>query len=178
MAGHSGGPRVKASVCGHEVRDRVLRCRPCWREHRRAVSEATLEARFRERFLQGPECWVWTGVRTKGGYGQLGRRYAHRYSYELAFGQIPAGMSVRHSCDNPPCVRPDHLSLGTQNDNMRDMVARDRQGRAKLTWGQVHDIRQRYEAGGITQQQLADEHGVLRVAIYEILHGRSWREVA
>lgn len=83
------------------------------------------------------ECIEWPGARDHNGYGYgritIGRkRYRvsqHRMAYELAYGPIPKGMFVLHSCDNPPCVNVTHLRLGTQVDNMADTVARGRQGR-------------------------------------------------
>ena len=78
-------------------------------------------------------CWVWNAGRASFGYGALKsnqkRIRAHRFSYERSFGEIPKGMIVRHSCDNPPCVNPAHLELGTMRDNTRDMMKR---GRAKF----------------------------------------------
>lgn len=76
-------------------------------------------------------CWLWTGTRNLQGYGTTTHRSlpigAHRLAYELTHGfTIPAGMIVMHTCDNPPCVNPDHLRLGTQRDNVRDMTARGR----------------------------------------------------
>lgn len=76
-------------------------------------------------------CWVWSGARTRAGYGALriGGKVvsAHRLSYAHSKGPIPAGMFVRHKCDNPSCVRPSHLELGTPQDNASDMVIRGRQ---------------------------------------------------
>lgn len=79
------------------------------------------------------ECWEWRGFRNedRGGYGQLrhdGRQaWAHRIAWELSNGQdVPAGLYVRHACDNPPCCNPAHLSTGTQRDNMQDAKARGR----------------------------------------------------
>lgn len=90
----------------------------------------------------GDGCWTWTGTRSKtgqrgsyhrgAGYGHFmvadqKRVQAHRYSWELHFGPIPAGMVVCHRCDNPTCVRPDHLWLGTHKDNVHDMIRKGRQ---------------------------------------------------
>jgi hypothetical protein len=75
-------------------------------------------------------CWIWTGRRYTKGYGQASFRgrniRAHRYAYEAWKGPIPAGMMVLHSCDNPPCVNPDHLRIGTARDNMMDAIQRGR----------------------------------------------------
>lgn len=71
-------------------------------------------------------CWNWQGCRKERGYGHTGRGYAHRRSYELFKGPIPKGRSVLHRCDNPPCINPDHLRVGTQADNIADMVGKGR----------------------------------------------------
>ncbi len=78
------------------------------------------------------QCWIWTAGKQGKGYGQFYRAKrepigAHRYSWELANGRpVPAGMQVMHSCDNPPCVNPAHLSVGTCADNLRDCADKGR----------------------------------------------------
>lgn len=116
----------------------------------------TLEERFWAKVdnRNGEGCWTWNGDSYPKGYGRLkidgkGKR-AHRISYELFCGPIPDGLHVLHKCDNPACVRPDHLWVGTNKDNIRDKVKKGRQahnrgvnhGRAKLTPKQVMKIRQ------------------------------------
>lgn len=72
-------------------------------------------------------CWLWNGPIDSYGYGMHGKRRAHRFSFEI-HNSPPGDLFVCHRCDNPPCVNPDHLFLGTQQDNMNDMVAKDRSG--------------------------------------------------
>jgi hypothetical protein len=95
-----------------------------------------IETRLWEKVQKEPNggCWLWTGGTTNGGYGVIGvgrgrLHRAHRISWEIANGPIPDGLKVLHRCDNPPCVNPAHLFLGTQVDNMRDCAAK---GRHKL----------------------------------------------
>ena len=83
-------------------------------------------------------CWLWLSACTSQGYGTLSTgmkwRLAHRLSYEVFVGPIPEGLVVRHSCDNPPCVNPEHLLIGTNKDNMQDAVARGRMEHGSSRW--------------------------------------------
>lgn len=90
------------------------------------------------------ECWLWTAGKSGFGHGRFaieGKLYSpHRISYTIAHGRIPLspayhGTVVRHTCDNPACCNPDHLELGSQRDNARDMVTRDRQPWSTRKWG-------------------------------------------
>ena len=92
--------------------------------------------RFLKKIRKTNECWIWTAALDKDGYGVF--RYknkekykykAHRFSYEFFIGEIPKGKLVCHTCDNPPCVNPYHLFLGTRKDNTQDML---KKGRSKL----------------------------------------------
>lgn len=103
--------------------------------HRREFSRSPLADRLAGKYQIDPTtgCWNWTACTDKHGYGQIalggkhgGQALAHRVSYELHVGQIPDGMMVLHSCDNPACINPAHLRIGTQIDNMADMASRDR----------------------------------------------------
>lgn len=89
--------------------------------------------RFWRHVEKGEGCWLWTGFCTPTGYGKTSveRRpaYAHRVSWELRYGPIPRGLYVCHSCDNPSCVRPDHLFVATQRENLRDMSLKGRGSR-------------------------------------------------
>jgi hypothetical protein len=131
------------------------------------------------------ECWIWTGAKNQKGYGNLvfEGEYArpHRVVYEHEIGPIPPGMHVLHRCDNPSCVNPEHLFLGTNLDNRHDMFAKGRHphgpthGNAKLSWGAVHEARVRNVLGE-SASALAREFGVSAVQMQRVVGGRSYLE--
>lgn len=141
----------------------------------------TPEQRFWPHVATGPGCWEWTRARNSGGYGTFvypDGQLAHRFSWIVSFGPIPDGLDVLHKCDNPPCVRPDHLFLGTDADNAADKVAKGRSytyhGRGqKLTWGIVERIRAD-RAQGVQLGALAEEHGVTVDTVWRITSYRTW----
>lgn len=95
------------------------------------------------------DCWEWCGKADGHGYGVfvvMNRQLrAHRYAWEITFGPIPAGLNVCHHCDNPPCIRPEHLFVGTQVDNMQDAKAKGRMSMPPRRTGDAHWSRQRPE---------------------------------
>lgn len=105
-------------------------------------------ARFWAKVNRGTGCWEWLGERNNKGYGRFPtysrdsrkRLLAHRVSYTLHHGQIPAGMVVMHACDNPGCVNPEHLSIGTQQDNLRDALAKGRVDMSGLAVGRKMSV--------------------------------------
>ncbi|RAV17505.1 hypothetical protein DQP57_00325 [Mycobacterium colombiense] len=138
-----------------------------------------LRARFEAKYVRGEpdECWEWRGYRDRQGYGRmrlLGEQVAARISYRLYRGDIPTGLVILHLCDNPPCVNPGHLRVGTIGGNNKDRAAKGRNaprrpgGHNKLTDSQVREIRERYEAGE-RQYALADEYGVNQSNISRIV---------
>ena len=88
--------------------------------------------RFWNNILKKAKCWEWQGLKFPSGYGRIGQKYAHRFSYELYYDKIPKGMCVCHTCDNPSCVNPEHLWIGTRADNNRDRVKKGRSRKSKI----------------------------------------------
>ena len=156
-----------------------------------------LEERFWDKVQKTDGCWLWAGAATNDGYGVLRSGpepskiiRAHCLSYEIHFGPIPAGNDICHQCDNPPCVRPDHLFAGTAHDNTADMMAKgrhnrtpensargERHGMAKLTEVQVLAIRAEYAAGKTSHRKLAAKYGVSEREILFILHRHHWTHI-
>jgi len=173
---------------------------------------ASALARFWSRIdtpAEPDRCWEWQSTRNDAGYGVLSLcsvyYRVHRIMWALEHGPIPQGLYVLHDCDNPPCVNPAHLFLGTKSDNSRDMVAKGRNvakthpellargerspvhqhpelyrgekhGKHKLTWEQVRTIRRMYAEGGVSQPQLGRIFGVTHVTIGNIVRHKIWRE--
>lgn len=145
--------------------------------------------RFWSHVQKSDGCWVWVGTIDRYGYGKFKyRQYMHsgsRFSWTLHFGEIPCGLCVLHQCDNPACVNPDHLFLGTHQENMADKVRKGRSkkgvpcnvgesnGRAKLTPEDVREIR-RLLADGWTQTRLALRFGVSTTTVAGIASGARW----
>lgn len=139
-------------------------------------------SRFWSRVEKRDRCWLWSGCRVRG-YGHLRVGgvlvRAHRFAWEVAFGPVPPGHSVCHHCDNPACVNPGHLFLGTHAENMRDMAIKGRScpwpgesnPRAKLTADEVAEIRRRPDP----RSTLAREFGVSLSLISAIRNRRVWR---
>lgn len=133
-------------------------------------------------------CWEWTANRHYKGYGLFGfgrkTHKTHRVAYRLTKGEIPDGIQVCHHCDNPPCVNPEHLFLGTNKQNSDDMMAKGRnkplkgeanKGGGKLTWENVREIRA-LRATGLSQQSIADKFAVSQPMIGLIVRGEKWKE--
>ena len=154
-------------------------------------AHATLEERLWRKVEKTEGCWNWLGGKRANGYGQIqeggkGSRglLPHRVSYELANGPIPDGLVVMHSCDNPSCVNPAHLTVGTYKDNMDDMAAKgrrkpgrpigDRNFNAKLDEDMVRFIRANPQRG---HKDLADELGVKPNTVRGVRIGRTWTHI-
>jgi hypothetical protein len=143
-------------------------------------------------------CWLWTGATGDFGYGSFGagtgrknQRHvsAHRYAYELMHGPIPEGLYVLHNCDVPGCCRPSHLRLGTQKENIHDMILKGREatpeqkslpgeknGRARLNVVDVVVIRNLFKRG-MSASKIAECIGILRANASKIVHRRIWKHI-
>ncbi len=153
---------------------------------RRRADEASDEHRFFLRVSKTVGCWPWIGPLCDRGYGKFntGKRYirAHRWIWQHMHGAIASKIEVRHRCDNPKCVNPDHLELGTHQQNMADMTSRNRQakgsavGKAKLTESAVVEARQAWRAG-TTIQSLSEQHGTDPATMSRALRGITWKHV-
>ena len=145
-----------------------------------------LADRFWSKVDKSADCWVWTAHRDHNGYGRFQiddyPRIAHRIAWELSYGLIPNGLWVLHRCDNPPCVRPEHLFLGTAADNYLDARSKNRMplgeshpsSRLKLV--QVMEIR-RLGLKGLSQRQIASQFGVAQPTVGKILRREKWAHV-
>jgi hypothetical protein len=148
-----------------------------------------LEELFQRKTIRQGDCWIWQGS-TAGKYGKVWRREdqggtitAHRLSYIHHKGPIPEGMIVMHSCDTPRCVNPDHLSVGTWQDNMHDMAAKGRAVRrgptgtscamSKLNDDLVREIRSTNEP----IPALAERLGITTRTIHDVRSRKTWRHV-
>lgn len=135
-------------------------------------------------------CWEWQGSVTEKGYGRFDVSInnktkhfrAHRISYELCIGDIPPNIMVCHECDNPSCINPEHLFLGTNADNIADMMKKNRQrkgeihGRNKLSLDEVQYIKSfpKYHGSGV---KLAEQFAVSKTTIYDIRNGKRWKHL-
>jgi hypothetical protein len=154
------------------------------------IAARSLLDRLREKYRVNPAtgCWEWTASLKRNGYGQIGVRTpkptmldAHRASWIAHRGPIPRKMQVLHTCDVKACVNPDHLWLGTQKDNVRDMFDKGRSNpralkgeehyAARFTWEQIEAIR----ADQRTQVAIATDYGVRQGYISKIKRNQKWR---
>lgn len=148
----------------------------------------TLKNRFYEKFKVNNKtgCWEWNAGERSSGYGgfQVGKKFqkASRVSWEIHNGPIPVGdgahgICVCHICDNRLCVNPDHLFLGTHQDNMRDKVLKDRHGTAKLTINQVRIVKRLLGFKTLSQAEISRLMGVNYRSIHDIHKGNTWKSV-
>lgn len=150
--------------------------------------DESFQTRF-ERHIQKTEtCWIWKGaISGTRGYGQIGfegrRLYAHRASFEIYKGEIPEGLLICHECDNPSCVNPEHLFLGTYKDNMQDCSKKGRMRQEeKIGWSVLKTedvilIRELHKTGKYSFPQLAKRFGVHTITIFDVVKKRNWKHI-
>lgn len=151
----------------------------------------SIEERFWPKVHKTEGCWIWTAARDAGGYGWFGlpgrnggSEHAHRVAYRLLVGPIPPGASVCHRCDNRACVNPDHLFLGTDADNVADMVSKGRNRgavgsrncHARVSEEDIPKIRAMVKQGH-AQNEVARYFGVSAAEVNKIVLGHRWRHV-
>ena len=147
-------------------------------------TEPELMERFLSKVAKTESCWLWIGAKSGRGYGAFrspDEQKAHRFSYSRYVGQIPQGFSVCHRCDNPACVNPDHLFVGTHADNMKDKMSKGRGNhlvgtkhpRSKLTESQVIAIR----ADNRRQVEIAESYGIKQAQVSEIKRRIAWTHI-
>jgi hypothetical protein len=172
--------------CGKPTYNPMCCSRICNKEYINSISYS------RERFMRHVDtktgCWEWTGSKTFGGYGHArfqGQEWrAHRVSFELFVGRIPDNLQVCHSCDNPPCVNPDHLFLGTAKENILDSVNKGRWNApkgeqsywSKLTDLDVLKIRALVD-GGQSQKEIATQFKITQANVSAIKVRRTWKHL-
>lgn len=157
----------------------------------RADQNKTRKQKLLERVaMTFSDCWYWTGFIDELGYGVSSDhkvRKAHRLSWSIFNGDIPKGMKVLHKCDIRSCVNPNHLFLGTQADNVQDMISKGRQvyptpkpgvlnPQAKLTPIKVLEIREKYK-NGETLNDLTEEYGISKMTVFRAAKQISWRHI-
>ena len=170
-------------ICGNPYVG--YRCIYCVKENELIYSKSD-KKRFWDKVDKSGDCWEWKGAKNPDGYGRFRLRsrlvQAHRFVYSLAYGNIPRGLCVCHHCDNPGCVNPNHLFLGTLVDNQRDSIAKERcsrgerHGRTRLVDNDVHEIR-RLCSLGVTQTLLAKMWKLSRPQVSSIVNKVSWKHI-
>jgi hypothetical protein len=147
----------------------------------------TLRQRFDVYTRKKPGCWDWVGYRDPNGYGRIDvddrPMLAHRLAYLVHYGSIPGGKNVLHKCDNPQCVNPEHLFLGTQADNVRDMHEKGRarkralrgpeHGMAKLNEKKVRAIR----AWQGPLKDIAAQYGITATTACDVRKRKTWKHI-
>lgn len=185
MAYNIGNPKRMAYMRQYIRRKGIVKEYPCeycktlcYKKYARAFCKD--ECRFLAYVDKTEGCWIWKGATQNKGYGKLSFRgkktaVASRVSYELFKGPLEGKLLVCHTCDNPSCVNPEHLFLGSNMENMLDMVEKGRQY-SKLTPEQVLKIRKMWNNGS-TQAKIMEEFKIGCGHLSNIIHRRIWKHV-
>ena len=150
--------------------------RSSWAEKRGKLKDSV-----QQYYVDANGCWRWRGRTSTHGYGRVGDRFAHRLYYTHFIGPIPKNMQVQHICDVRDCVNPSHLKLGTDTDNAKDCVERqrtsrgDKNGRAKLTKAQAQRLRRL--KGRISVRKAAKLFGLSHTSVWHLWSGKHWKHL-
>jgi len=149
----------------------------------------SIEEKLKKYVIDDRNCWNWIGSKDRDGYGVFGHHRnkqlrAHRASYGLYVGEIPNGMMVCHFCDNPSCINPKHLFVGTAKDNTQDMIRKQRRPvlsgevhpNAKLKEHQVHEIKQ-LRKQNVLLTNIANQYGISFQTVSSIAKGKTWKHI-
>jgi hypothetical protein len=150
-----------------------------------------IENRFWSKVHKTEGCWIWLAFKNRDGYGRFGistgeRKYvclAHRFAWIITIGPIPKGMNVLHRCDNPACCHPDHLFLGTQQDNVADQMAKGRKPKgeecfnATMSDEKVRHIKEALKDTTVTKASIARRFDVHYFTLTQIAYGKSWAHI-
>lgn len=175
----SGVKRGRTKSCGCLQKERTSQSKKSW--------ATPVQDRFFDKVKKTKKCWEWTAYKDKDGYGRISSMRAHRVSYEIHKGRIPMGLLVCHTCDNPSCVNPEHLFLGTQKDNSDDMISKGRHsfgynpksgqdnGNSVLTEPEVRAIFK--EGKSNPHKEIADKYNVNTETVRRICNGSTWKHL-
>lgn len=177
------GREETSNACSKKCAYSLIRNRTASKEYKR-------EAILKRVIKDDAGCWNWSAARDKNGYGKMSSgseysKYAHRVSYDVFVGTIPKGINVCHKCDNPSCVNPEHLFLGTQKDNIHDMHSKGRGIKScEWTWGEKHknsklteqDVIMIY-GSDLSSRELANLLNVSSNLIVRIRAGKTWKHL-
>ena len=149
----------------------------------------SIEEKLKRYVIGNCNCWNWIGSKDRDGYGVFGHHRnkqikAHRASYAFYVGEIPNGMMVCHSCDNPSCINPQHLFVGTAKDNTQDMIKKQRRPilsgenhpNAKITDHQAHEIKQ-LRKQNVPLTSIANQYGISFQTVSSIAKGTTWKHI-
>ena len=168
----------KAYPCHRRAKEKF-----CNSKHRGLWQKQNRKKRFLTHVNKTNNCWEWLASKHPFGYGQFIRSSAHRWSFKFHVGKIPKGKYILHNCDNPSCVNPKHLRIGSQKENIVECSIKDRisfgikRPNSKLTDENVLKIRKLYATSEISQMKLAQKFNVSQRNIFNILHNVRWKRV-
>lgn len=147
-----------------------------------------MSSKFWERVYKTNYCWNWKAGKDEKGYGLFWCKKtwrAHRFSWVVHYGEIPNNLHVLHKCDNPKCVNPEHLFLGTNQDNVNDKFKKGRNYNvkgekhklAKLNDTDIIEIRKLYNNGNFTLKEIAKKYKVYYTTIQKIVTKQTWKHI-